>query len=88
MAIVSDSYDIYHAISEHWGKTLREEVIASGASTPWTVPVHVLSRDPGLVAPFAGLGYAAGVAPPDGAANGMESFLPDFVKLFSDPGRT
>jgi nicotinamide phosphoribosyltransferase len=32
VAVVSDSYDIYHAISEHWGKTLREEVIASGAT--------------------------------------------------------
>ena len=32
VAVVSDSYDIYHAIREHWGKTLRDEVIASGAT--------------------------------------------------------
>lgn len=32
VAVVSDSYDIYHAIGEHWGKTLRDEVIASGAT--------------------------------------------------------
>jgi len=31
VAVVSDSYDIFHAIREHWGRTLREEVIASGA---------------------------------------------------------
>ncbi|WP_411833784.1 nicotinate phosphoribosyltransferase [Pseudoxanthomonas mexicana] len=27
VAVVSDSYDIYHAIREHWGRTLRQEVI-------------------------------------------------------------
>ena len=32
LAVVSDSYDVYHAIREHWGRTLREEVIASGAT--------------------------------------------------------
>ena len=42
VAVVSDSYDIYHAISEHWGKTLRDEVIASGA----TVVVRPDSGDP------------------------------------------
>lgn len=42
VAVVSDSYDIFHAISEHWGKTLREEVIASGA----TVVIRPDSGDP------------------------------------------
>lgn len=32
VAVVSDSYDIYHAIREHWGGTLRDRVIASGAT--------------------------------------------------------
>ena len=32
VAVVSDSYDIYYAIKEHWGKALRDEVIASGAT--------------------------------------------------------
>lgn len=32
VAVVSDSYDIYKAITEHWGKTLRQEVIDSGAT--------------------------------------------------------
>ncbi|HZR03154.1 MAG TPA: nicotinate phosphoribosyltransferase [Burkholderiales bacterium] len=31
VAVVSDSYDIYNAITNHWGKSLRDEVIASGA---------------------------------------------------------
>jgi nicotinamide phosphoribosyltransferase len=42
VAVVSDSYDIYHAITEHWGKTLRDEVIASGA----TIIVRPDSGDP------------------------------------------
>lgn len=42
VAVVSDSYDIYHAIREHWGKTLREQVIASGA----TLVVRPDSGDP------------------------------------------
>lgn len=42
VAIVSDSYDIYHAIREHWGKTLKDEVIRSGA----TVVIRPDSGDP------------------------------------------
>ncbi|HKU14738.1 MAG TPA: nicotinate phosphoribosyltransferase [Steroidobacteraceae bacterium] len=42
LAVVSDSYDIYHAIREHWGKTLKNEVIASGA----TLVVRPDSGDP------------------------------------------
>jgi nicotinamide phosphoribosyltransferase len=42
VAVVSDSYDIYHAIREHWGRTLKEEVIRSGA----TVVIRPDSGDP------------------------------------------
>lgn len=48
------------------------------------VPVHVLSRDEELVLPFAALGFAAGAAPPVGGdVKGMESFLPNFLRLFA-----
>ncbi len=40
--------------------------IANGATAPWTVPVHVLSRDPALLAPFVRQGYVAGAMPPAG----------------------
>ena len=39
---MSDSYDIFYAIREHWGKTLRQEVIDSGA----TVVIRPDSGDP------------------------------------------
>ena len=42
LAVVSDSYDIYHAIREHWGKSLRQQVIESGA----TLVVRPDSGDP------------------------------------------
>jgi nicotinamide phosphoribosyltransferase len=42
VAVVSDSYDIYRAIREHWGKTLKDEVIKSGA----TLVVRPDSGDP------------------------------------------
>ncbi len=42
LAVVSDSYDIYKAITEHWGETLRDEVIRSGA----TVVIRPDSGDP------------------------------------------
>ncbi len=42
VAVVSDSYDIFHAIREHWGTTLKDEVILSGA----TVVIRPDSGDP------------------------------------------
>ena len=42
VAVVSDSYDIFHAITRHWGTTLRQQVIDSGA----TVVIRPDSGDP------------------------------------------
>lgn len=42
VAVVSDSYDIYAAIRDHWGGTLRQEVVDSGA----TLVVRPDSGDP------------------------------------------
>ncbi len=56
----------------------------SGEKQPWTVPIHVLSRDPDLVRPFEAQGYVAAAMPPrDGAVKGMESFLGDFLSAFA-----
>jgi hypothetical protein len=57
----------------------------SGEKQPWTVPIHVLSRDPDLIWPFAAAGYAEGAVPPrSGDFKGMESFLGDFLKAFAN----
>lgn len=42
MAVVSDSYDIYNAVSNIWGKELKDEVIESGA----TIVIRPDSGDP------------------------------------------
>ena len=56
----------------------------SGEKQPWTVPIHVLSRDADLVKPFLALGYAEGPMPPEaGGLKGMESFLGDFLTAFA-----
>lgn len=47
VAVVSDSYDIYHAVSEIWGKQLREQVQNSGA----TVVIRPDSGVPEVVVP-------------------------------------
>ncbi len=41
-AVVSDSYDLKYAINQHWGVTLHDEVVASGA----TLVVRPDSGDP------------------------------------------
>ncbi|HEV2548969.1 MAG TPA: hypothetical protein VGU20_16625 [Stellaceae bacterium] len=56
----------------------------SGEKQPWTVPIHVLSRDADLVGRFAAQGYVAAALPPrDGSIKGMESFLGDFLSAFA-----
>ena len=58
----------------------------AGQMQPWTVPVHVLSRDGDLLRPFRARGYVEGALPPrDGAVQGMESFLGDFIDGFAQP---
>ena len=57
--------------------------VVGGELQQWTVPVHVLSRDPDLVAPFMAAGYVAGlVPPPTPPPKGMETFLPSFLAAF------
>ena len=57
--------------------------VVGGELQQWTVPVHVLSRDPDLVAPFIAAGYAAGLVPPrTPPPKGMETFLASFLAAF------
>jgi hypothetical protein len=50
---------------------------------PWTVPIHVLSRDPELVAPFMAEGYVSGLFPTQAPPHpGMETFLARFLAAF------
>jgi hypothetical protein len=58
----------------------------TGWSPSDAVPVHVLSRDPALVAPFRARGYTEGMRPRrSGPPAGMETFLPALLADFSRP---
>ncbi|HTQ07984.1 MAG TPA: sulfatase-like hydrolase/transferase [Polyangiaceae bacterium] len=57
---------------------------AARSSTGAGVPIHVLSRKAGLVAPFLARGYAAGMAPRVSPPHpGMQTFLFSFLRDFS-----
>jgi hypothetical protein len=62
-------------------------VIGGQPEPPWTVPIHVLSRDPDLVAPFLAEGFVSGLFPPQAPPHpGMETFLARFLTAFDRPG--
>ena len=62
-------------------------VIGGRPEPPWTVPIHVLSRDPDLVAPFIAEGYVSGLVPAQKPPyRGMENFLAWFLAAFDHPG--
>lgn len=62
----------------------QPNIALTGPRQPWLVPVHVISRNSQLLAPFIERGYKPG-AIPEGKSrhNGMESFLPNFLKDYS-----
>ena len=53
------------------------------AGEPWSVPVHIISRNPRLLVPFSKRGYMPGLIPDQPLPHaGMETFLPAFVQDF------
>jgi len=61
--------------------------VVGGEARQWTVPIHVLSRDPALIAPFITAGYVGGLFPAQlSPPQGMEKFLPGFLAAFDRSG--
>lgn len=61
--------------------------VVGGELQQWTVPIHVLSRDPDLVAPFIAAGYVRGLVPTQAPPHdGMEKFLARFLAAYDRPG--
>ena len=55
----------------------------TGEGEPWSVPVHVLSRNSRLLDPFRKRGYTSGLTPAQPPPHaGMETFLPGFLEDF------
>jgi hypothetical protein len=55
----------------------------TGPGEPWSVPVHIISRNPRLLDPFRKRGYTTGVFPAQPLPHaGMETFAPLFLEDF------
>ena len=48
------------------------------------MPIHVISGDPALLAPFRDWGLAAGMRPTGAAIGGMDRFRDWFLATFSE----
>jgi hypothetical protein len=59
----------------------------TGKGKPWSVPIHALSRDHGVLEPFRKRGYTPGWVPRQPPPHrGMEDFLPGFLEDFGGDG--
>lgn len=65
--------------------------VASMKKSPWWVPIHVLSRDPGAVDRFGRVGYLPGIIPgrpgPRQAVVPMERFVSELFTAYGARGR-
>ncbi|MCU0764928.1 MAG: hypothetical protein MUF32_02630 [Burkholderiaceae bacterium] len=53
------------------------------ASASWDVPVHVIARDPGLLAPFVARGFAPGMEPPRQSLGAMHELTAILLQAFA-----
>jgi hypothetical protein len=61
----------------------QPNVQLTGTGESWSVPVHVVSRNARLLAPFRKRGYTPGLRPAQPPPHaGMETFLPGFLEDF------
>jgi hypothetical protein len=61
-------------------------IVGGQPQPPWTVPIHVMSRDPKLITPFVAQGYVPGLFPTQPPPYpGMETFLSQFLAAFERP---
>lgn len=64
----------------------QPNVQITGENRLWSVPIHVISRNPDLLEPFRVRGYTPGIIPRQPPPHsGMETFLYDFLEDFSTP---
>lgn len=62
----------------------QPNVQITGENSLWSVPIHVISRNPALLEPFAKRGYMPGMIPQQSLPHpGMETFLFNFLEDFS-----
>ncbi|HTV24996.1 MAG TPA: hypothetical protein VMG12_40160, partial [Polyangiaceae bacterium] len=69
------------------------QLVTGPDNLTWSVPIHIASRNPELIAPFLRRGYIPGMVPTQPLPHvGMERFMEEFLADFStkplaeDPG--
>ncbi len=66
----------------------QPNVQITGKNQPWSVPLHVISRNNEFLEPFRKRGYTPGLIPTQPPPHrGMETFLYGFLDDFSTPAR-
>ncbi|UCF89984.1 MAG: sulfatase-like hydrolase/transferase [Desulfobacterales bacterium] len=89
------AYDI-HVLRDFIQQNVKDEALMiimgdhqpnlqiTGANRTWSVPVHIISRNPRFMDPFAARGFTAGLIPRQPPPHpGMETFLYNFLEDFS-----
>jgi hypothetical protein len=57
----------------------------SGEGASWEVPVHIVTRDPELLARFVALGFTPGLEPKRPALGGMHDLTAALLQAFATP---
>lgn len=58
----------------------------SGEGAPWDVPVHIVARDPDLLARFISLGFHPGLDPPRAPLGGLHDLTALLLAVFAQEG--
>ena len=58
----------------------------SGEGASWDVPVHIVARDPELLARFTALGFHPGLEPPRSTLGGLHDLTAMLLRALDQPG--
>jgi hypothetical protein len=71
---------IYVLVGDH-----QPAANVSGEGASWDVPVHIVSRDPDLLARFAAQGFHEGLEPPRAVRGGLHDLTTMMLRAFAQP---
>lgn len=71
---------IYILVGDH-----QPAANVSGEGASWDVPVHIVSRDPDLLARFAAQGFHEGLEPPRAVRGGLHDLTTMMLRAFAQP---
>ncbi|ENO83300.1 sulfatase, partial [Thauera sp. 27] len=57
----------------------------TGPNQPWDVPIHIVSHNRRLLAPFEAAGFVPGLVPPATPFGPMHAITPLLIEAFASP---